>query len=296
MAERKLKGQDPKTATPSKPKILIFGKPGVGKTWASIDFPSVYYIDTEGGANLDHYTDKLKKSGGLYFGPAQGSLDFETVIEEIITLATIKHSYRTLVLDSYSKLFNTAIDASAEQLKREGRKIEFGVEKKQAIAYTRRMIRWFDKLDMNVILVCHEKDQWANGEVVGQIFDGFDKLAYELHLALQITKQGASRKARVVKSRLTEFPDATNFDWNYAEFAKRYGKDVIEAPSVPIIPATPAQVNRIVTLLDVLKVSPEISDKWKDKAGVESFDEMDSDTIDKCIQFLTAKLPTQAVA
>ena len=65
----KLRAVDPKAASPSKPKILIFGKPGVGKTWTSLDFPSVYYIDTEGGADLNHYTDKLKKAGGVYFGP-----------------------------------------------------------------------------------------------------------------------------------------------------------------------------------------------------------------------------------
>ncbi len=40
MAPRTLKGTDPKSAKPSKPKILIYGKPGVGKTWAALDFPS----------------------------------------------------------------------------------------------------------------------------------------------------------------------------------------------------------------------------------------------------------------
>src|SRR5664280_1663930 len=74
----KLKAKDPKTTEPSKPKILIFGKPGVGKTWFSLDFPSVYYIDTEGGADLAHYTAKLIKSGGVYMGPEDGSLDFPT--------------------------------------------------------------------------------------------------------------------------------------------------------------------------------------------------------------------------
>jgi hypothetical protein len=67
-AKSKLKAVAPKAAEPSKPKMLIFGKPGVGKTWTSLDFPNVYYVDTEGGADLAHYTDKLEKSGGVYFG------------------------------------------------------------------------------------------------------------------------------------------------------------------------------------------------------------------------------------
>ena len=80
----------PKSANASKPKILIFGKSGVGKTWASLDFPNTFYIDTEGGANLEHYTDKLAKSGGMYFGVEQGSRDFATVVELVKELATTK--------------------------------------------------------------------------------------------------------------------------------------------------------------------------------------------------------------
>src|ERR1700679_323108 len=109
MAERKLRGRDPTEAKPSRPKILIFGKPGVGKTWASLDFPSVYYIDTEGGADLDHYRAKLRNSGGAYLGPDQGSLDFDVVIAQIQALATEEHHYRTVVIDSISKLWNTAL-------------------------------------------------------------------------------------------------------------------------------------------------------------------------------------------
>lgn len=288
---RLLKGTDPKEARPSKPKILVFGKPGVGKTWTAIDFPNVYYIDTEGGANLSHYTDKLKKSGGAYFGPEQGSLDFPTVIEEIITLATEPHTYKTLVLDSYSKLFNSTVAATAEKMEREGKKNEFSADKKPAVGYSRRLVNWIDRIDMNVILICHEKDKWQNGETVGQTFDGWDKLEYELHLALQIVKQGASRKARVTKNRLEQFKDGESFDWSFAEFAARYGKDIIEGSVVRIQAAMPDQVNELTTLIKLLSVPTDTTDKWKEKAKVEDFAEMDSVTIQKCIDSLKAKLP-----
>ena len=45
----RLKAVAPKAAEPSKPKMLLFGKPGIGKTWFSLDFPACYYIDTEVG-------------------------------------------------------------------------------------------------------------------------------------------------------------------------------------------------------------------------------------------------------
>ena len=209
---RSLKAVEPKEAKPSKPKILIFGKPGVGKTWGALDFPSVYYIDTEGGANLAHYTAKLHASGGLYMGPGEGANDFSAVTEEIITLATTTHRFRTLVIDSYSKIFGTQVSIELERIqarqeaKGEAGKETYGAEKKPAVNWTRRWLRWFEKLDMNVILICHQRDRYQDGKLTGVTFDGWDKLEYDLHLCLNITKQGASRKARVVKSRSGRVP------------------------------------------------------------------------------------------
>jgi len=291
MATRTLKGKDPKEAKPSKPKILIFGKPGVGKTWASLDFPSVYYIDPEGGANLPHYTDKLKKSGGTYLGPEDGANDFPTVLEEIITLATTQHAYRTLVIDSFSKVFNTRVAADYDRLAKLGRDMDktFGAEKKGAIGTTRQMLRWFEKLDMNVILVCHEKEMWVDGKSVGQTFDAWDKLEYELHLAMQIVKNGNSRKARVTKSRLVNFPDGLVFDWSYTNFAEKFGREIIEANVVPVRLATAEQIKQYAALMEIVKVDAKVLEKWEENC--ENIAELDEDGMKKRIDFLMSKMP-----
>lgn len=282
---RRLKGVSPKEVKPSKPKILIFGKPGVGKTWTSLDFPSVYYIDTEGGANLAHYIDRLKKSGGQYFGPSEGSRDFDSVLEEIKTLASVEHGFKTVVIDSYSKLFNNCVDESAERLKREGRKIEFGVEKKDAVAKSRRLCRLIDQIDMNVVLICHEKAQWANGEQIGDTFDGWEKLEYELHLAMRITDAGGKRLARVTKSRLEAFPKNESFPWSFDEFANRYGIDSINSEVQQIEYATEAQLDELDMILTVAPVQQDVLDKWKTKAGVDEFKEMTSAAIQELINW-----------
>jgi hypothetical protein len=295
-----LKATSPKKAKPSKPKILIYGRPGVGKTWGSLDFPQVYYIDCEAGANLDHYTDKLEKSGGVYLGPSDGANDFAVVNEQIIALATTQHPYTTLVIDSFTKLFNTAIQIEHDRMVNDKRDMTktFGAEKKPAIAATRRMIRWFEKLDMNVILICHQKDKWQNGEVVGSTFDGWDKLEYELHLAMEIVAQGKSRKARVAKTRLAQFAESEMFDWSYEEFASRYGAEVIESASTHTEPATDAQVKAVEGLLGIVKIDDpdKVILKWFEKAGVERFGQMDAPTIQKCIDFLQKKIPTSTAA
>lgn len=291
MPPRALKAIDPRDAIPPRPKIVIFGRGGAGKTFVSIDFPTVYYIDTEDGANRRQYREKLSKAGGRYFGVEQGSQDFDTVLEEIITLATIQHDYRTLVLDSYSKLEAVKVAQMNASLLEAGKSVEFSADKKQAYKYTRRLINWISRLNMNVILICHEKDRWQNEKVIGQTFDGFEKLEYELDLCLRIVKTKDTRTAMVMKTRLEEFPDGSSFPWSYAEFAKRYGQEIVESAAVPIQIATPEMVKKLAILLEIMKVSPDEQDKWLNKANVESFEEMDVTTIGKCISFLEAKIP-----
>lgn len=292
-----LKAKPPKKATPRKPKMLVMGEPGVGKTFVSLDFPSCYYIDCEGGASLDHYTDKLDASGGVYLGPEDGANDFDEVLEQIMALATTKHPYRTLVIDSYSKLFNTRIATEYERLeKQEKRDMSktFGAEKKPAVNLSKRMVSWFEKLDMNVILICHEKAKWDGDKRIGYTFDGWEKLEYELDLTLRIVKAGPSHIARVGKSRLLEFTTGESFPWSYAEFAQRYGRDVIEANVKTVAIATAEQVERVEKLADAFKLDEETRIKWFDKAGVENWRQMDSETIEKCIKHLTQTLTEAA--
>jgi hypothetical protein len=287
----KLKAHDPKATEPSKPKVLVFGKPGVGKTWFALDFPGVYYIDTEGGADLAHYTDKLKKSGGAYMGPDDGSLDFEEVIGQFQALATEKHGFGTVVIDSISKLFNCAVTREAERL---GDKDAFGASKKPAIAYMRRLVLWANRLDMNVIFIAHEKGEWGmvNGEraQIGLTFDAWDKLEYELHLCLHAEKRGPARTARVRKSRLTGFPDGDVLDLDYPTFAKRYGRDVIESATKSITLASQEQVAEINRLLGIFKLNEDDAAKWFAKAGVDTWSEMTSEQITKCIEHLKKKI------
>ena len=286
----RLKAVDPKEAEPSKPKVLIFGKPGVGKTWTALDFPGVFYIDTEGGADLNHYTDKLKKAGGMYFGPDQGSLNFDEVIGQIQALATEEHNFKTVVIDSFSKLYNTFAADAAERVGD-----DFGRDKKEANKPTRRLINWINRLDMNVILICHERPLWgidSKGQrsEIGVTFDAFDKLEYELHLCLNIVKQGTSRLARVRKSRLIGFPDGDSFPWTYEDFAARYGKDIIERNVEKITLATPEQLAEVKRLLEVVKVSEKEIEAGFAKAGVSSFEEMDTVKIQNIVNHLKGKV------
>lgn len=284
----KLKAVDPKTAEPSKPKVLIYGKPGVGKTWTSLDFPNVYYIDTEGGADMAHYTEKLKNSGGAYLGVDQGSLSFETILEQVQALATEKHGFKTLVIDSVSKVFATEIANEAERL---GDKDAFGASKKPAVAFMRRLVSWLTRLDMNVIMIAHEKDLYGIDEkkqrnIIGVTFDAWDKLEYELHLCLNIFKMAGQHKARVTKSRLQGFKDTEVFEWSYSSFAEKYGKEILEGKVKQVVLATAEQLTELDDLLDRVKLPDGQVDKWLKAANCESWTEMDGEKVQAIIEYI----------
>jgi hypothetical protein len=286
----KLKAVTPTVAKPTKPKILVSGKPGVGKTWGALDFPCAYVIDTEGGANLPHYVEKLERSGGVYMGPEQGSTSFDEVMGQVYALATEKHPYKTLVIDSISKLFAIEIAREAERLIEKNQKNEFGADKKPAVSYMRRLVSWLVRLDMNVVLVAHEKATWVRTgsqlEEGPPTFDAWDKLEYELHLWLQIIKQGNSRLAKIRKTRLTGFPDAETFPWSYEEFSTRYGKDIIEQAAAPLQLATEDQVHEVTRLLEIVKLPDGTMNKWFEKANVSTIQEMDAEKVDAILAHL----------
>ena len=303
MAPRsKLLAVSPETIEPKKPKVLIYGPPGVGKTWQAIRFPGVYYFDHEQGADLDHYRKVLKESGGAYFGPDQGSLDFETVISQVQALATEKHQFGTMVFDSATKLFNAAIIDEQERL---ADKDVFGASKKGPVRQMARLLKWVNRADMNAIFICHQKDEWGkddkgNREVVGYTFDCWEKLAFELHLLLRISQIGSGDNARrymhIGKSRLLGFPTGAKFDWTYEQFADLYGRDVIEKETKPIVLATEEQVAKVASLLETVKVSNDFVEKCFKKANVDDWVEMEADQIAKVITALEARLASPIAA
>lgn len=287
----KLIGKDPATVEPRKPQMMIFGATNVGKTWFALSFPEVYYIDCEGGAQRGHYMERLTQSGGKYVGPEDGANDFETIIGQFKALATEKHPYKTVVVDSVTKPFLSAIAKEGERL---GEKNAWGADKKPAVQQVRRLIAAMLRLDMNVIFVAHEKGEWGevNGQrvEVGKEPDVYDKLKYELDLVLRCTKRGLARTATVYKTRLVGFPDTETFSLDYNEFATRYGKEVITRASRQIVLASAEQVAELNRLCELLKVEAATVDKWFEKANAEKFEEFTAEQADKIIQSLKAKI------
>lgn len=284
-----LKGIKPEIVVAGKPKIMLSGKPGTGKSLFALNAPAPYLIDTEGGATREQYVKKLIANKGAYLGIENGSQDFEEVISQVRELATTKHEYKTLIIDSFSKLYNVEAAAAEE---RSGS--DFGKDKREADKPTRKLLNWLSRLDMTVILICHQKDKWIRQgrELImeGSTFDGYKKLDYELDLWLETKLVGQSRSATVVKSRIDGFPVGTDIELDFAAFEKLYGQAVVEGPVKPIVLANESQVAEIKRLVDLLKVPQEDFDKWLTKAQATDPEDLSAENADKMLKFLNGKI------
>jgi hypothetical protein len=288
----KLKGVKPVDVPPRRPQILLYGSPGVGKTYFATAFPHPYYIDTEGGATRKQYVDRLKNAGGAYFGIDEGATSFEAVLDQVKALATEEHDFQTLVIDSVTKIFNGEIANEAERL---GEKDAFGASKKPATSFMRRLVNWIVRLDMNVVLIAHEKANWISDGKGGRtegppIADVWGPLSHELDLVMNTMRRGPGRVARITKTRIDEFPDQETIPLDFEEFVTRYGRDAIYRQTQALALATPEQVAEIERLLGIVKLPEGTADKWLASAKAAEWNEVDADKADKVIAALRAKI------
>jgi len=263
-------------------KALFYGTAGSGKTTAAISFPNVYLIDTEQGAIHSHYTKLLEKNNGAVFQ----TTDFDELVKEIKALLTEKHEFRTVVIDPLTTLYNDLLDKAAIT-----HGTEFGKHYGVASKRMKHLLTLLSRLDCNIIITAHSKNEYGPGmTLLGTVFDCYKKLDYLFDLSIEIQRRGKERVGLIKKTRIEAFPDGETFPFSYDEIAKRYGKEILEKESIPEILATIDQVNEINRLIELLKIPEEVYQKWLDKAQANSFEEMNTETIEKCIDHLKSKI------
>lgn len=284
-----LRGKKP-TEIQKRLKALFYGGSGVGKTTAAINFPNPYLIDTEKGAENSQYIKTLEKNNGAVFQTS----DFDELIQEVISLLSVKHSYKTLIIDPLTTLYNDLVDKSAEKLKRMSKDkdstgTEFGRHYVETNKKMKHLLSLLLRLDMNVIITSHSKNEYGNNMVVlGQTYDCYKKLDYLFDLVFEVQKRGKERVGVVKKTRIETFQDGEIFPFCYEEIAARYGADILEKEIVIEELATVEQVEEMSRLITLLNVPEESVEKWLDKANAQTLPEMNTVAAQKIIDYLTA--------
>jgi len=267
-------------------KALFYGSAGVGKTTAAISFPKPYLIDTEKGAENDQYSKIIQKSGGVVFQTS----DFDELMKEVKALLTEKHEYKTLIIDPLTTLYNDLLDKSALK-----NGTEFGKHYNEANKKIKHLLNLLLRLDMNVIITSHAKNEYGqNMAVLGQTYDCYKKLDYLFDLVFEIQKRGKDRIGMIKKSRIEAFPDGETFPFGYDEISRRYGKEVLERDAIAQELASEFQIKEVERLIDLIKVPEELWKKWLDKSNSEKWEEMPKDAIQKCIDHLKSKIQGEA--
>lgn len=267
-------------------KCLFYGVAGAGKTTAAISFPSVYLIDTEKGAENSQYLDIIKRGGGAIYQCS----DFSDIIAEVKALLSEPHPYKTLVIDPLTTIYNDLVDSAGANSKLAD-PTAFGRHYIEANKQIKRLLQLLLRLDMNVIITSHAKNEYGKDmAVLGQTFDCYKKLDYLFDLVIEIRKHGLRRIGMVRKTRISTFEEGGDFEFSYDEIAKRYGRDVIEREAVTEKLAEPGQLKELDRLIKLLKIPSETTDKWLAKANSSGFADMNYDMIDKCITALQLKL------
>lgn len=273
-------------------KALFYGSAGVGKTTAACQFPRPYLVDTERGAENDQYTKMLDKAGGAIFQTG----DFDELIHEIKSLLTEKHPYKTVVIDPLTTLYNDLLDKCANEIKRTSKDkdatgTEFGRHYSEANKKMKHLLTLLLRLDMNVIITSHAKNEYGKDmSVLGQTFDCYKKLDYLFDLVFEIQKRGTSRVGIVKKTRIEAFSDGEQFPFSYDTIADKYGRQVLEREAVAEKLATSEQVKELKRLIELLKVPEDVVEKFKTKSNAESFEEVNADSAQKFIDYLHTKI------
>jgi len=267
-------------------KLFMYGPAGVGKTTAAIQFPNSYIIDCERG--VENYDKLVAASNSVVFQTS----DITEVMQEVKSLLTEKHDFRTLVIDPITLLYNDLLDKCEQQVG-----AEFGRHYGAANQQMKRLANLIMPLDMNVVITAHAKTEYGqNFAKLGYTFDGWRQLDYWFDLVIELGKKGRKRLAKVVKTRLEQFPDEDVFEWSYDQIRSRYSPEVLEKEAAVVAMASPQQVQELKDLLAVVRLPEGLTDKWLAKAGVEDWEDMSADTIGKCIEYVKNRLPAANVA
>lgn len=270
-------------------KAFIFGGAKIGKTWASIQFPAPYLIDTEGGMKQKEYVDMINSKEGVYLN----TYDFDIIYEEIKLLMSTKHSYKTIVIDSLTVVYDALATKAAIHLSKDGKDgTEFGRHYAIANQAMKKLILLLFRIDMNVIITAQSKPIY-NGtmEVAGETFDCFKKLPFIFDLVMRIERFGVKeRRAFIMGSRIRNFPELEFIPFSYEEIAQRYPIELMEKDALPEVLASESSLKELKRLIGVLKIEDDLIEKWLTHEKANFLDEISEKNIQKYIDGCLKKL------
>jgi hypothetical protein len=263
-------------------KAFFYGAAKVGKTTCAIQFPCPYLIDTEKGAENEQYVELLKKQNSAVFQTS----DFEEMTDEIYSLMSEKHEYKTLIIDPLTIVYNDLLEKAGDLVG-----TDFGRHYGEANKKMKHLVNLLLRIDMNVIITSHSKNEYGDGmKIIGTTFDCYRKMDFLFDFIVEVQKRGSNRIGVIKGSRIKSLPDGDQFPFGYEYIEEKYGKSNLEREVEVEILATKEQVENIKYLIELIKVPEQIWRKWLDKAAAQNWEEMPEASMVKCLDLLNSKI------
>jgi len=286
-----LRAKKPKITDKHRLKALVYAGAGVGKTHFCCSFPDAYYIDTEGLEDFPQFVKMLhdRNSDLVYL------TELTDIISEVKELISVKHNYKTLIIDSISFPYGWLSQMEAERLQRKSPNTEgteFGANIAKAKRLTYQLGILLSMLDMNVVVVSHEKVKYSEGEEVGKTYDITDKMAYALGSVWHLRLQGKNRKLFIEKSRYSELKtnESMEFDDGYITIKNLFGEDIFTRESKIIELASNDQIIQFNKLSKLFNITDEQIQVRLRSEKAESLESVSKETMDKWINKLNQKI------
>jgi len=262
-------------------KLFMYGDAGVGKTTAACIMPAPYIIDAENGT--DHYSELINTGGGVVLH----TTDIDEVIDEVRQLRIVEHKYKTLVVDPITPLYFDLVEKCEKSVGS-----EWGRHYSEANKYMRRLVNLLMALDMNVIITAHSKVVYGDDmKKMGITFDGWKRLDYIFDLVLELRKQTPTKRyAKVVKTRLSNFPDGETFEFTFDSLAERCDMAELSRVAEAVEVAGDEQIEQIGKFADLILDGDDFIEKCLKKAGVDCLDDLSAEHATKMIASMATKV------
>lgn len=194
-------------------KLMLWGKSGCGKTLTALQFPKPLLLDTEGGAKFYESRYQFDTVEASTMAEVQGVAEY---------LQKCQHSYKTVIMDSGTHLWQNCIDEVMKAKKKKPGTQPQMHEWGQIKPSWRHMLKKFALLDMHIIMTCQAKDvmeyDGSDWKKTGETFNCEKKTDYFFDAIVYChNNQGRFTGYPYMKNRCG-LP--TEFKLGYGEFEK----------------------------------------------------------------------------
>ncbi len=292
---------------PERVFALIAGPSGSGKSYGIATFPKSLIIDSDIGGGLRYADSMIRANGSRRIGPGglnAGTEDDVTVADypELLDLLNrldrqgALKNISTLCIDHLTVFQDNAVSRINPGLQR-----DYGRANDVATRQWKQVREICRNKDFNLVCIAHLKGKWEHEEQVGMQAAGPKEIAGDMDIELHLRRDPSGKypsRASVLKwRRLPNDPRGAvppMFPFTFEAFSKIEGTGAFDRARVPLVMASVEQVALVRKLLAESGMKAGTEARWLQAANAERFEDMPSDSVQKCIVHLHKIIATKS--